>query len=80
MSPSRGPFSKIAKMMYTLMLILSNTPRLTENINLDGGGEGSGDVVVGGLADVQGVQVRPGHLLQVQRVSHLARQSATCDY
>ena len=79
MSPSRGPFSKIAKTMYINVKIIKHC-RLTENINLDGGGEGSGDVVVGGLADVQGVQVRPGHLLQVQRVSHLARQSATCDY
>ena len=61
------------------MSILSNTTHLTENINLDGGGEGSGDVVVGGLADEQGVQVGPGDLLEVQRVHHLGRQSAMCD-
>ena len=53
-------------------------PRLTQNINFDRGRPGDGHVVVGGLADEQGVQVAPRDPLQHHGVHHPGLKSEIC--
>ena len=54
------------------MFVCNAKSRLTVHVEFDGGGDGHGDVVVGGLARQDGVQVAPPEAGQPQLVGDAA--------
>ena len=68
------PFLRIRKKLGESSLFLDFIWRvLTVHVQLDGGGYGYGNVVVGGLASQNGMEVSPSQLYQPQLIGHLAR-------